>query len=153
MKKFITSILLLAGLATATSSCKKDDTTTPTSTTMAISGDMTGANSVPAATTSGKGTVTGTFVKDSKGGGALNYSIAYSDLSGPVAAGHFHIGAPGVASKEIPVSFTNVQTSPITGTAILTPAQTDELLKGNFYANLHTAKYGDGEIRANVAVK
>lgn len=153
MKKILTSILLLAGLATATSSCKKDDTTTPVPTTMTVSGEMTGAKSVPVATTSGTGTASGTFTKASDGTGVLKYTVTYSGLTGPVTSGHFHIGGPGVASMNVAVSFTNVQTSPITGTATLTPAQTDELLKGNFYANLHTDKYPGGEIRANVAVK
>ena len=158
MNKIITSFLLLAGLATAVSSCKDDngkDDPKP-SNMMTISANMNAANT-PSTTaqpgpvmSSGTGTVSGTYNKDTS---VLTYSITYSGLTGPVTRGHFHIGGPTEVTMEIPVSFTNVQTSPITGTATLTPALADELLKGRIYANLHTDKYKQGEIRAQVAVK
>lgn len=148
MKNLITPLLLLAGLA-AMSSCKKDEPA-PSSNEMTLSGEMTGAKAVPATTSTGTGTVTGTYNKDTN---VLTYSVAYSGLSGPATMAHFHLGAPGVAG-DVVVSFANVTTSPITGTATLdTQAKEDALLAGNFYANIHTAANKLGEIRGNVAVK
>ena len=155
MKNLTASLLLLVGLA-AVSSCKKDnETPAAPSDTMTISGDMNAANTPSTPTqpgpvvSSGTGKVTGTYNKTTK---ELEYTVTYSGLTGPATNGHFHIGAPGTLGK-VAVGFTNYQTSPITGKVTLRPEQADELLKGNFYANLHTAQYKEGEIRANVVVK
>lgn len=150
MKKFITSILLLAGLATATSSCKKDDPTNTMPKTMNVSGNLTGANLVPAITVPGTGTVTGTYNPATY---KLSYTITFSGLSGPATSGHFHISPPGTVNKTPTISFPNPVTSPIVGEVTLTPEQIDALLNGNIYANIHTDNNKGGEIRANVVAK
>lgn len=153
MKKFITAALLLAGLATAASSCEEKKDPEP-STTMQISGSMNSANCVPAVTvaSAGTGAVSGTYDTKSK---LLTYSVTYAGLTGTPGSGHFHLGSPTTPSSgaNITVSFTNVATSPITGSTTLTASQADELLKGNFYVNIHTSSNKAGEIRAQVAVK
>lgn len=156
MKNITTAFLLLAGLGTF-SGCNDDDeqTVVPANTIMTVSGQLNAANVVPPPTqtgptvSSGTGQISGTFDKKTN---ELNYTVTYSNLSGPATNGHFHLGAPGVSGGVV-VPFTNYQTSPITGKATLTPAQADDLLKGNFYANMHTAKYPSGEIRGNATVK
>jgi hypothetical protein len=144
MKNLTTYLLLLAGLASITS-CKKEIEPSPAAETITTTGNLSGANQVPAVNSSGAGTVTAVLNKDNN---ELNYTITYSGLTGPATAGHFHLGAPGTIGG-IFITFTNL-TSPITGKATLTAAQRDALLAGNVYANIHTAAFPAGEIRVNV---
>jgi hypothetical protein len=140
--------LLLAALAalTFTTACKKDDNS-PAPAPMQVTGTFSGANEVPAVTTSATGNVSATYNKSTK---TLNYTVTYSGLT--PTAGHFHIGAPGVAGPVV-ITFPYLAYSPITGSTLLTQLQEDALLAGNMYANLHTAANTGGEIRANVVAK
>jgi hypothetical protein len=140
--------LLLAALAalTLTTACKKDDDT-PAPAPMQVTGTFSGANEVPAVTTSATGNVSATYTKSTK---TLNYTVTYSGLT--PTAGHFHIGAPGVAGPVV-ITFPYLAYSPITGSTLLTQLQEDALLAGNMYANLHTTANPSGEIRANVVAK
>lgn len=149
------SIYLATALAALTlaTACKKKEDATPAP--MQLSGSLSSANSVtinagdPAVQSNGSGSVSGTYNKTSM---VLTYTVTYKDLSGPVNAGHFHIGAPGT-NGPVAIKFPSL-TSPITGTATLSQVQADALLAGNLYANLHTAKYSSsGEIRAVVVAK
>lgn len=148
MKRFITSFLLLAGLATV-SSCKKDDTTTTN--TMAVSGDLKGDNQVPAVSTSASGNVTGTYDKNTK---ALNYTVTFKDLTGPAIAGHFHIAPPGQANPtpEEPIAIPSAASGSVTGTTTKASVIA-ALMAGNLYVNIHTAANKGGEIRANLVAK
>ena len=141
MKKVLLSAL--TGLALL-SACKKDDESVPT---MQVSGTLSPANEVPAVTTSATGNVSATYTKSTK---TLNYTVTYSGLT--PTAGHFHIGAPGVAGPVV-ITFPYLAYSPITGSTLLTQLQEDALLAGNMYANLHTSANPSGEIRANVVAK
>lgn len=140
--------LLLAALAalTLTTACKKDDDT-PTPAPMQVTGTFSGANETPAVTTSATGNVSATYNKSTK---TLNYTVTYSGLT--PSAGHFHIGASGVAGPVV-ITFPYLAYSPITGSTLLTQLQEDALLAGNMYANLHTTANPSGEIRANVVAK
>lgn len=140
--------LLLAALAALTlaTACKKDDNT-PTATPIAVTGTFSGANEVPAVTTSATGTITASYDKTSN---ILTYSVTYAGLT--PTAGHFHSGAPGTNGGII-IQFPYVSYSPITGSTLLTPAQATALLAGGLYANLHTAANQGGEIRANLVAK
>lgn len=149
MKQLFTSALFVAGLA-ATSSCSKDETTKKAD-NVSFSGEFTGANiaPTPVANTTGTGTVTGSFDKNSN---QLTFTFTFAGLSGPVTLPHLHIGAPGTKGPSFYTA--SSLTSPITGTVILTQSQREALLAGNMYANIHTAKHQDlGEIRANLVVK
>jgi len=114
---------------------------------MQITGTFSGANKVPAVTTSATGNVSATYNKSTK---TLNYTVTYAGLT--PTAGHFHIGAHGVAGP-IAIQFPYVAYSPITGSTLLTQLQEDALLAGNMYANLYTTANPSGEIRANVVAK
>lgn len=142
--------LLLAALAalTLTTACKKDeDSPTPAAAPMQVTGTFSGANEVPAVTTSATGNVSATYTKSTK---TLTYTVTYAGLT--PTAGHFHIGAPGVAGPVV-ITFPYLAYSPITGSTLLTQLQEDALLAGNMYANLHTSANSGGEIRANVVAK
>jgi hypothetical protein len=142
--------LLLAALAvlTLTTACKKDeDTSPPTPSPMQVTGTFSGANETPAVTTSATGNVSATYDKSTK---TLTYTVTYAGLT--PTAGHFHLGAPGVAGPVV-ITFPYVAYSPIMGSTLLTPSQETALLAGNMYANLHTTANPSGEIRANVVAK
>lgn len=151
MKKGIATFLLLAGLATAVSSCQDDVNENKPSDMMMVLGSLAGASVLPTPiATADAGNVTGTFNKATN---ELTYLVTFSGLSGPLVAGHFHIGVPpsNVGSVHA-VSFTELA-SPITGKETRTSAGREALMAGNMYVNLHTQASKDGEVRANVVVK
>jgi hypothetical protein len=152
--------LALAGLA-LTTACKKDDNSAPAM--MQLSGNLSAANAIkPTSASTATGTVTGTYDPNSK---VLSYTLTYSGLTGAATMAHFHYGdSKHTGSVFIPISnlptgtsgtvmgTTTLVTVPAAGT---TPAavQPDSFKLGHVYANIHTAQYPAGEIRANVVVK
>lgn len=148
MKKILLASLTALMLATA---CKKKDDT-PTPATMQLSGDLSATNAIPTNPSPATGTVTGIYDPTSK---VLNYTLTYSNLTGPPTRAHFHYGDPKHVGP-IFITFNDLPTSnsgTITGSATLTGAQPDSFKLNHVYANIHTTKYGAGEIRANVVVK
>jgi hypothetical protein len=111
---------------------------------------LTGAQQVPPVQTSGSGTADLTYDAATR---AVTWSITYNGLSSPVTMSHFHGPAgPGknasvvvwLTKRGAPVS------SPITGSATLTPAQAREFMAGQMYINVHTQEHPAGEIRGQV---
>ncbi|TGE23312.1 CHRD domain-containing protein [Hymenobacter metallicola] len=153
MKKLVFALFLTMGSVAAIScSDDKEETAAPV-TPLTVTGTLTGAQEVPAVTSSATGTVSGTYNKETK---VFQYTVTFSGLT--PTAGHFHIGAPGSTGPvSIPLLFNNSTAngfvSPITGSATLTDAQATALLGNSLYANLHTAAFPSGEIRANVTAK
>ena len=150
MKNFLYSVLLLTGLVAATA-CKRTepapDTTSP------IISNLNGNQQVPMVTSTARGTITGTFDRNSN---VFKYAVTYSGLT-PLGA-HFHTGAPGASGPiaiELPKNNAakDGYVSPIEGAFILSPANATALTSNNFYVNLHTAAYTGGEIRANITIK
>lgn len=113
-------------------------------TTTAITAKLSGANGVPPVTTAGTGMLDASFNKTTS---VLTYTVTYSGLSGPVAAGHFHGPAMAGANAGVALGFSGSMESPIKGSATLTAAQAADLLAGKWYVNLHTAANKGGEIR------
>ena len=110
----------------------------------AISAKLSGANEVPAVSTAGSGMLDASFNKTTS---VLAYTVTYSGLSGPVAAGHFHGPALAGANAGVALGFSGSMDSPIKGSATLTAAQAADLMAGKWYVNLHTAANKGGEIR------
>lgn len=115
--------------------------------TVKLAADLQASSEVPAKTGQGHGTVTATLDTDSN---VLEYHVTYEALSGPAVAAHFHgPAAPGAnAGPQVPVP--KPLATPIDGKATLTPAQTKDLLAGQWYFNVHTAQNPGGEIRGQV---
>jgi hypothetical protein len=112
--------------------------------------DMNGASEVPPVQTAGKGTVTVTYDPATK---VLTWEGSFSGLTGPATAAHFH--GPAEAGKnaapEVWISEKGQNlSSPFKGSATLTDAQADDLMKGMLYANVHTEANKSGEIRGQV---
>ena len=113
-----------------------------------LTAKLTGAKEVPPNTTKGIGTLTATYdTKTMK----LSWNLPYSGLTGPAIAAHFHGPAKPGVNAPVEVPLTNVGTSPITGSAVLTKAQAKDLLGGSDYVNIHTNAHKPGEIRGQVS--
>jgi hypothetical protein len=112
-----------------------------------LAATLTGTEEVPPNDSTGTGSLQATYDSESN---VLNYTVTYSGLTGDPTAAHFHGPAdPGEnAPPTVPVE--GSLASPISGTATLTDAQEAELLAGQWYFNLHTAQYPDGELRGQV---
>src|SRR5687767_3191967 len=128
------------------SSCDKDDDDdfiTPNA-KYTISGAADGAQEVPAVTTTGTGSLTGSYDTVSK---QLIYAINWTGLTGDVNAAHFH--GPALAGESAgPLQDIGIVTNGAAGsTADTITASADlhtALLAGKVYYNLHTAAYPDG---------
>lgn len=111
-----------------------------------IQSSMTAANEVPATTSAGSATFYLTYNKTTKVGA---YTIVYSGLATPSSM-HLHKGAAGTNGG---VEFTLIAptSSPSSGmTMALSSAQQADLLAGNYYANIHTAGFANGEVRGQL---
>ena len=97
-------------------------------------------------------------VNISDDGSTITYTVTYSNLSGPAAAAHIHVGEIGVNGPIIlPLT---VGASPMTGTLTsdnftsangLTYQQAvDKIKSGGTYVNIHTAAHPGGEIRGQL---
>ena len=141
------SLVLFLGLALG--GCDKDNDSNNDD-IYNISATMSGAQEVPAVTTAGTGSVTGTYNATTN---SLQYNASWSGLSGTATVGHFH--GPALAGAIAgPIIHFNLVNSNNSGTAAatvtLTEAQEADLLAGKLYANIHTVANGGGEIRGQV---
>jgi len=123
------------------------------STGVGFGASMDSAAEVPAPTGLVPGTGTGAILIDIDG--TVAYQITVTNLSGPLTAGHFHQGAPGVGGGVVKgLTYVNNTASGIWAPSDVSQPLTDALLralvKGQFYLNVHTAANPAGEIRGQV---
>jgi hypothetical protein len=116
--------------------------------TITFKADLKASSEVPPKNSAGQGALTATLNSETN---ELKYHVEFNGLTGPVVAAHFHgPAAEGVNAKpQVPVKG-NPITSPIEGSATLTPEQTKELMDGKWYFNLHTSANPGGEVRGQV---
>jgi hypothetical protein len=82
----------------------------------------------------------------------LSWSVAYGGLTGDCTLAHFHGPAPAGVNNVPTVNMT-CSASPLTGSsAPLDATQEAQLLSGQFYINIHTGFYPNGEIRGQVVM-
>lgn len=152
MKKAFISLSLLCAVAIIVASCKKDkDNNNPDPNVYSISATMNGGKEVPANTTTGSGTLTGSYNKSTN---KLTYTINFSGLTGTSTAMHFHGPATTTVNAGVAIGLTITTpgaTGGATGEVTLTEAQEADLLAGLWYLNVHTAANLGGEIRGQVA--
>ncbi len=115
---------------------------------------LSGANEVPAVTTSGSGTFEGTYNRSTK---VLNYTLRWSlgDPSATTVNMHFHGPAETTESTGIRLPITGFPTGSANQTfSSVTPAldatQEEELLNGKWYVNIHSSTYPTGELRGQL---
>ena len=79
----------------------------------------------------------------------LTWTVTYTGLSGPAVGAHFH--GPGEPGKNagIALPFKSPET-PISGSGVLSEAQSADFLAGKWYINVHTERNPGGEIRGQV---
>ncbi|WP_242929114.1 CHRD domain-containing protein [Pontibacter vulgaris] len=115
---------------------------------------LTGSQEVPPVTTQATGTFKGSYDKNTN---RISYTITFQGIT-PIEM-HFHSGAVGVDGPAIvpinpgsdPYSGSNPFISPLVGTtAPITEAQEAELLAGNWYINIHSDQFREGEIRGQI---
>jgi len=103
---------------------------------------LSGRNAVPPATTHASGELVAVLDRNTD---LLRWRLTYSQLSGPVRSAHF-VGAAATPELSIGRSFR----SPYEGRAVLTPDQRADLLAGQWYVNLRTARFPEGELRGRM---
>ena len=108
---------------------------------------LNGRNAVPRTDSPAQGELVGVLNRKT---GLLQWKLSFSGLSGPVRAGSFH--SPGMSDEvAAPVaSLGRSVLSPSEGRAMLTPKQRADLMNGQWYVNLRTARYPEGEIRGQM---
>jgi len=117
------------------------------SNTVVLGAKLSGANEVPANTSTGSGTLEATLDTQSN---LLSWTVTYTGLTGAAKAGHFHGPAAAGANAGVALGFTGSVESPIKGSATLTAAQVADVLAGKWYVNLHTAANPGGEVRGQL---
>ena len=116
--------------------------------TMKFHGTLSGTAEVPPHNVPGTGMVEATLDTTTK---KLDYTGTWSGLTGPATAAHFHGPAAPGANAGVVLPWTGTPTSGMKGSATLTDAQIADLEAGKWYANVHTAKNPNGEVRAQMA--
>jgi hypothetical protein len=109
---------------------------------------LTGAGEVPATSSSGTGTLDATLDTGTR---ALDYTLSWSGLTGPATMAHFH--GPATAGKNAGVQVViggKAPASPVHAAVVLTADQVAQLTHGDWYVNVHSAKFPKGEIRGQV---
>ncbi len=151
MRQRLALIIAVVALVAAPSAAFAVDPTQP-----AYGGPLSGAQEVPAVTTTATGQGTAVISAD---GSTITYIVTYSGLSGTVNAAHIHTGAAGVAGGVIlPL---HAGSSPMVGTltaanfaasgSVTTFAQAVAAIRaGTTYFNLHTTANPGGEIRGQI---
>ena len=109
--------------------------------------DLAAASEEPPTDSTATGKVEATLDTDSK---VFTWTVTYEGLSGDATGAHFHGPAAEGANADPVVPLADPLASPINGNATLTDDQITQLQGGQWYFNLHTAKFPDGEIRGQV---
>ena len=146
---FLVTSLLTCSLLVA---CDKDDDDINDNDNMyTLSGDATGAKEIPANTTTGTATISGTYNKATN---SLSYTINWTGLTGNLTAAHFHgpASATETAGPLVDITIgTNGTSGMASNTVTVTDAFESALLDGKIYYNLHTVQFPNGQVRSQVA--
>jgi hypothetical protein len=116
--------------------------------TTTFKADIKASSEVPPNMTTGTGSATVTLDGDK-----ITWNVTFSGLSGPGTAAHIHGPAPAGKNAGVLVWLSTKgkpAASPLTGSATLTAAQASDLMNGQCYVNVHTAKNPGGEIRGQL---
>jgi len=113
----------------------------------AFSARLTGAATVPPSDSAASGELVAVLNRNT---GLLQWKLNFSGLSGPVTGAHFH--SPGMGGEVAPrvMMLGRTLASPAEGRAMLSPKQRADLLAGQWYVNLRTARYPEGELRGQL---
>ncbi len=111
-----------------------------------FSATLSGTQETPPVNSAGAGT--GVVVVNSTSR-AMRASIVTTDIAG--AEAHIHVAPRGVAGPVVfPLTETSQGSGVWTTSVTLTPEQLSQLQAGNYYFNVHTAAFPEGEIRGQI---
>ncbi|HZX30649.1 MAG TPA: CHRD domain-containing protein [Rhodocyclaceae bacterium] len=122
-------------------------------------GTLTGAQEVPPHMVPGMGTATVTVDNGNDlnpNTNRLSWDIIFSKLTTNITAAHFHGPAqPGMnAPIKVPITGSLLgapgTSGELKGSANISAADFRQLTAGLWYANIHTVRYPDGEIRGQI---
>lgn len=141
----ISTVLVAMGLIFQ--SCAEDNPTVPVTFQVVLNG----TNEKPKTTNS---TATGTFVgilkEDTR---VMSYTVTYAGITPTM--GHMHridtTKTDGTGPVEI--TFPNQASPIVSSTPELTPLQMYRLKNNQYYVNLHSTQFPDGEIRGDLKTK
>ncbi|TDE14525.1 CHRD domain-containing protein [Dyadobacter psychrotolerans] len=121
-----------------------------------VSTTLSGANEVPANSSTATGSVNGTVNQET---GILSLNIMYSDSAASDStaadslftptAWHIHKGAVDTTGAVV-IDFGKTFSTPFAFKDTLSEQQLADLKAGLYYVNIHTAKYPNGEIRGQL---
>jgi hypothetical protein len=77
--------------------------------------------------------------------------VTFTGFASAATAAHIHGPAAAGKNAGVVVPLGNTPTSPIHGTAKLTPEQEQQLTAGQYYVNVHTKNNPGGAIRGQLA--
>lgn len=117
----------------------------------AFSARLTGKEAVPRNSSAAQGQLVAVLDRKT---GLFRWKLTFEGLSGPVRRANFHGPAMDgeVANPRVALGQRGIS-SPSEGRAMLTPAQRADLLAGQWYVNLGTARFPEGEIRGQLIEK
>lgn len=147
---FLCIVLLTAFVFTG---CKKDKE--PVSLIKKVTVQLSGAQEVPAVTTTGHGTAEISYDPTIK---IITYSITWmlGNSTATTSNMHFHGSETGsdLVSSGVVIGITGFSTTSsgtLNGSTIaLTDIQAAQLLSGKWYVNIHSSTVGSGELRGNI---
>jgi hypothetical protein len=146
--KLIKSFLLIGLLSVVLTSCSKDEEVPFSKSGIA----MTGAQEVPAVTTTGSGSLDVVYSRAAR---TLYYKVTWTGLSGNATGMHIHGIAGSGANAGVFQAFSGFTAAAsgtfsgslyIDGIAI----KEEDLLNGRYYVNIHTATFPGGEVRGQI---
>jgi Cu/Zn superoxide dismutase len=108
---------------------------------------MTPAAEVPPTTSKGSGEAT---VSLDTATHEITYDVTFKGFASDVVAAHIHGPAEPGKNAGVVVAFPKSPTSPIHGTATLTPEQEQQLTAGLYYVNIHSKNFPSGAIRGQL---
>jgi hypothetical protein len=147
----LSSFLLLFSATTFFVSCEEDIVANPD--IFLVSGlELSGGQEVPVVSTTGSGSLDARYDRNLK---ELNVTFAWANLTDSVVSMHIHGPAPrGVAGPVlVPLTgFNRSKSGTYTTTVVVDEIKLKEveLLRGDYYINIHTKAFPGGELRGQI---
>lgn len=113
----------------------------------AFSAQLSGASEVPPVSSRGSGQIVAVLDRQT---GLLRWKMNFSGIDSIATAVQLHGPAGPGGNAPAVITFPPPPRSPLEGRATLTPGQAAELLSGNWYVNVHTARHPGGELRGQL---